>query len=310
MSARPTIIALAAIAAVATGACTDSPAAPAARAADLAGATSALNSIPAAGARNLLVSFPGWDSRRDQALTLTGRLYLPAAASTPARAIVALHGCGGLYTASGRTFAEFTTLGTALADSGYAVLFVDSFGPRSAYFTGGVCGDDSNTKIDEAVERVEDAYHALAYLRTLTTLVRADSAAIVGWSNGGTAAMSAMASTDNPVVLPAQGGFTRAAVVYGGCGMSNRYDGLSKSTWRPYAPTRVITAGLDPLHTNCVTRVNLAHTLGTSAADLQLVTYANAKHGFNRAGVQSGSWTQADLDARAASHTLLFAFLK
>src|SRR5207237_770912 len=62
---------------------------------------------------------------------LSALLFRPAGAG-PFAAMVALHGCGGLYTnrTRGTLDRRFADWGARLSALGYAVLFPDSFGPR------------------------------------------------------------------------------------------------------------------------------------------------------------------------------------
>src|SRR5204863_9356923 len=67
---------------------------------------------------------------KDGGITLRAMLYRPPD-SGPVAAVVALHGCGGLWTKSGRVTPRFDDWGQRLTKSGFAVVFPDSFGSRN-----------------------------------------------------------------------------------------------------------------------------------------------------------------------------------
>ncbi len=234
-------------------------------------------------------------------LNLPARLFVPAG-NGPFKAVVAMHGCGGLMLDSATVATEFVSYGKALADSGYVALFLDSFSPRGIY--DGVCND--STKINEAVARVQDAYSGLTYVKALSN-VKGDSVAILGWSNGGSAAMSAIANTNNPVAWSSSFKFTQALIYYPGCGLRNQYGGYTAGSWKPYAPTRVMIGSLDSFTSGCQKRVTRGIALG---GDVQITVYSGAQHGFNRAGQLSGTWAAEDYTARDAARVIVFDRLK
>ncbi|HSJ10479.1 MAG TPA: hypothetical protein VK928_11220 [Longimicrobiales bacterium] len=241
-----------------------------------------------------------------QGLTLNARLYVPAGPG-PFPAVVALHGCGGML--NGSTLrSQFTGWGERLSiDEDMVVLFVDSFTPRDLV---SVCGDGS--LINEAVDRVHDAYAGLAFLRALP-FVEKRKIAVLGWSNGGSAALSAVARDGNPEPIPTGGGFRRAIAFYPGCGLRGEYGSPATGTWLPYTATRVLHAGLDPLQPNCVLRVARAVELGASNVTrnpVRMTTYAGAQHSFDLAADGDPDWTAADLSAQAAARTAAVDMLR
>jgi dienelactone hydrolase len=246
-----------------------------------------------------------------QGQTLNARLYVPAGPG-PFRAVVALHGCGGLIingSTGGPTLrSQFTGWGERLAADNVVVLFVDSFSPRGF---DNVCGD--GTLINEAVDRVHDAYAGLAYVRALP-VVDAARVAVLGWSNGGSAALSAVAAVNNPATLPAAGGFSTAISFYPGCGLRNQYGNPSTGTWLPYAPTRILHGGEDDLQPNCVLRtaraVELVADAGATTSVL-MTTYAGARHSFDNApgAPPEGGWLEADYVAQAAARAVAMSII-
>src|SRR5690348_5273334 len=117
------------------------------------------------------VTFPG------DGVTLKGTLIVPAG-NGPFPAVLALHGCGGLYNKSGTLSQRHTDWAARLTANGYVVLFVDSFGSRGA---GSQCR--TRERVARAWrERVSDVLAARAYLQSRPD-IRADAIVLLGWSN-------------------------------------------------------------------------------------------------------------------------------
>jgi dienelactone hydrolase len=156
---------------------------------------------------NEVVSFPSLDG----ALTggaptaLRGLLLRPAGAG-PFPAVVALHGCTGLFDKQGALVAREAAWGELLTARGYIVLFPDSFGPR------GVTSDCEGS-VRPWAERSYDAYGALRYLQSQTGVI-GERVGLIGWSHGGATVTFAVAPTNmaRPTDLP-KGDF-RAAVAF------------------------------------------------------------------------------------------------
>src|SRR2546428_6709472 len=112
---------------------------------------------------------------------------------------------------------------------GFVAVLVDTFGPRGYP---GVFGRHSYNERPDAVNEVTvrplDAYGALAYLRSRPD-VAPDRIALQGWSNGGSAALAAMAVDVQRRADP--GGFRAALVFYAGCGLRGHFDAQG---YRPY----------------------------------------------------------------------------
>jgi dienelactone hydrolase len=126
--------------------------------------------------------------------------------------------------------------GELWAGAGYMALLVDGFGPRG-YPHGfpRFSYRDRPAEVDEATVRPLDAYGALAYLRTRPDVVP-DRIGLMGWSNGGSATLAAMAVGAPGIATPTPAtGFRAALVFYPGCGLKGRF----AHGYRPYAPVRV-----------------------------------------------------------------------
>jgi dienelactone hydrolase len=126
-------------------------------------------------------------------------VFSKPAAPAPFPTVVIMHGCGGA--------SDHRAWIGRLNEWGYATYYIDSFTPRRLKH---VCADRQLT----GSERVDDAYAALAYLRTRSD-VRADRIGLIGFSHGAAAASYTVraenaARADTPP-------FSAAVAYYGGC---------------------------------------------------------------------------------------------
>lgn len=135
------------------------------------------------------VQFASLDGGDGRAPTqLDAYLFRPAKAG-PAPAVVFLHGCAGLISSiSHKIMSRETDWAGRLNEAGYAVLMVDSFTPRGS---GEMCSR-SGFKDWLYRRRPADAYGALAWLQAQSFVAR-DRIAMIGWSNGGGAALFSVA---------------------------------------------------------------------------------------------------------------------
>jgi dienelactone hydrolase len=140
---------------------------------------------------------------------LDGYLFRPAGGDRRP-AVVFLHGCGGLFSrTTGLIESRERAWASELNGRGYAVLMLDSFGPRNH---GEMCSQSGFDR-ELYLKRPGDAYAALFYLQA-QPYVRSDRIGVMGWSEGGGAILYAIRtqSLGRPAELP-QGDF-RAAVVF------------------------------------------------------------------------------------------------
>src|SRR4051794_40046023 len=126
------------------------------------------------------VAFPG------QGLAIHGELFRPSGPG-PFPAIVALHGCAGLYGRRGDISPRHADWAEHLTAQGYLVLFPDSFGSRGAPPQCGV--KDRVTR--PARERTADAIAAKAFLASRPD-VKPNAISLLGWSNGAAAVLYAI----------------------------------------------------------------------------------------------------------------------
>jgi dienelactone hydrolase len=196
-----------------------------------------------AAAAQELVHFPSLeDNGPGQAATvLDGYLYRPAGAAGDGqrhKAVVGLHGCGGMFS---RTTGAITPIYQAWAAEftrqGYVFLLVDSFGPRRHGEMCSIQGLD----LELFAKRPRDAYGALWFLQA-QPFVRGDRIGLVGWSQGGAATLFAIASQNafRPAALP-QGDFRAAVAFYPGACNERRLS----AAWTTAIPLLVLMGADD-----------------------------------------------------------------
>lgn len=221
---------------------------------------------------------------RDEGQTeLVGYLFRPTgeipAAGAPA--VVLMHGRAGAYSSLADGVYESRTLtqrhrywAEYWADRGYFALIVDSFGPRG--YPGGFAAGTYSSRpadINEVTIRPLDAYGALRYLRSLDG-VDDDRIGLMGWSNGGSAALATMAD-DKPGDMR-RIGFRAAIAMYPGCGLQNRF----RQGYTAYAPVEIFmgTADEEVSHDRCQTFAAAAH------GSVVFHSFVGASHTFDDPG--------------------------
>jgi len=188
-------------------------------------------------------------------IELTGELYRPSG-DGPFPAVVWMYGC------LGRTFREReTALGDLYASLGYVLLLVDSFGPRGIT-------DRCDLSTGAPVDRVMDAYGALLYLASLP-FVDPDRVAIVGRSQGGEAALSAVTLGGVGTLFDRR---FRAAIVY--------YARCDASMAAASAPTLILIGELDT-NTPASACQEMMRRRSGDGAPIRLVVYPGAYHSFD-----------------------------
>jgi carboxymethylenebutenolidase len=251
------------------------------------------------------VQFPSADGTT----TLTGFVYTPKdKRAERAPAVVMMHGRAGPYSINVKDRGPYnaSTLskrhkmwGESWSALGYVAVLVDSFGPRG--YPGGFGRHTINERpdaVNEVTVRPLDAYGALAYLRGRSD-VAPDRVGLQGWSNGGSAALAAMAVDAQR--LAGTGGFRAALVFYAGCGLRGHFDAQG---YRPYATVLAFhgTADEETSPKLCQRFVERSRELGS---DITLKLYPGASHGFDDPGHQKVSANRnASVDARASSEAL------
>lgn len=103
----------------------------------------------------------------------------PGGATTPAPAVIMLHGCGGLFTKSGNVKARERAWMELFAAEGWALLLPDSFGSRGY---GSLC-KTKDRPVKPEVQRPFDTLAALTWLEKQPGIAPS-KIALMGWSNG------------------------------------------------------------------------------------------------------------------------------
>jgi dienelactone hydrolase len=236
-----------------------------------------------------------------QGINLKGWLFKPEGQG-PYPAVVLMPGCMGAYAPGDAQEIDSTYLewSERLVDAGYVALLVDSFTPRNAVQN--QCGNGT-TGISEVSDRPQDAYAGLNYLAS-QAFVAANKIGLMGWSHGGSAVMAAMDES----WLINDSSFQAAVAFYPGCGLSNAFGGVQKSSWKPYAPFVILQGSADTIADPiaCTNRVVFAGQLG--AASVTINIFENAQHRFDGARLAADAFTQHDVDAKIAADAQALRF--
>lgn len=235
------------------------------------------------------VTLPSLD--RDDAgapLTLDAILLLPdgpmPAGGFPA--IVALHGCSGMYSSlkgrEDRLSERLMARADMLLGEGYALVFPDSFSARGFRE---ICTIRLGEHSISVAKRKLDALGALAFLAARHDIAH-DRVALVGWSHGGSATLATINARDSDVVAfrdrPGAPSFFRAAVAfYPGC----RAPLAAGPRWEPAVPARILIGELDDWTPAkpCVD-LGAAMTAAARSEPLKVTVFPGAHHGFDAPG--------------------------
>jgi dienelactone hydrolase len=175
------------------------------------------------------------------------------AGSTPAPAVLVLHGCEGYSQ-------KYAAIADGLAKAGYVSVAIDTLSPRGVE---NACTDRSGSRVE-----AEDARATLAWMRT-QPYVDGARLALLGYSMG---AIAILDIVDPSKAAPVPAGLQAAVAYYPAC--RNRdaahlvlplriLDG-DADDWTPVAPCRELT--------------NAATAAGKT---LNMTTYPGATHAFN-----------------------------
>ena len=198
-------------------------------------------------------------------VTLEGWLY-GAGGEGRHPAIVALHGCAGLEDKNGAPSARHDDWGQRLSARGYVVLFPDSFASRGL---GPQCKNEDR-ELSPGRERVADAAAALRFL-TARPDVDAKAISLLGWSNGGSAALYAV----EPKNAPKDVDFARAIAFYPGCRLP-----LESGRWSARLPLLVLIGAADDWTpaAPCQKLIDQARAAGEN---VDIIVYPAAYHDFD-----------------------------
>lgn len=207
------------------------------------------------------VRVPSYDGELDAVL------YRPQG-SGPFPAVVALHGCGGLWRDNGQLSTRHSDWGERLAANGIAVLMPDSYGSRKL---GSQCGVKELT-VRASRERVADAAAARQWLQSRTD-IRPDAIALLGWSGGGSTVLAAIRRDRRPADERAD--FTRAVAFYPGCRVQSE-----SASFSARLPLMILMGDADDW-TPAVPCDYLAKAARARGEKVELVVYPGALHDFD-----------------------------
>ena len=182
--------------------------------------------------------------------------------------VVALHGCGGLYASAGNRKGQLNARHQAMAEllvaEGYTVVFPDSLTPRGETE---ICTQKIGTRMIDQTQRRADALATLAWIGE-QPWAQPKRIALLGWSHGGSAVLSATDGTRSDV----RGQPVKAAVAiafYPGCSAP------LKTGYKPNTPLFLMLGAKDDW-----TPPGPCVALGTSVgAEVNL--YAESYHDFD-----------------------------
>lgn len=246
---------------------------------------------------------------RDGTTQVKGYLFRSASAPAKAPAVVMMHGRSGAYSTNANGRYDATTLsarhkawGLLLARSGYAALMIDDFGPvgHPAGFRAGTYADRPAV-VDEVVNRPLHAYGALRFLQQRPD-VDGTRVALLGWSNGGSTTLAAMAD-DKPGDMTRLG-FRAGVALYPGCGLKKRF---AKDGYKSYAAVRVFmgTADEEVSPGLCESFVARSRARG---GDVAIRMFDGATHSYDTP-IRSRQSVKANAEATAATQADILAFL-
>ena len=218
-----------------------------------------------------------------ESATIGALLFRPADMAPGERrpAIVALHGCGGMYSAvKARREAlsvRHQTMADLLTAEGYVVLFPDSFRSRGVEE---ICTTKARERTVTAVHRQQDARAALAWLQRRDDVL-ADRVAVLGWSNGGSTVLGALDARQGEVASwldadPGKPYFRAGVAFYPGCSAFLR--GARSYT---LATTLALYIGDADDWTPPAPCVDLAARLAAVREPVAITVYPGAYHGFD-----------------------------
>lgn len=197
--------------------------------------------------------------------------WLPAQSEGRSPAVLALHGCGGLYAKGGGLAERYRETADRLHAAGYAVLMPDSFGSRGLRE---ICQTRYRERSVDVAQRVLDARAALAWLAAQPQ-VDARRIGVLGWSNGATTTLNLLEQRRiHPE--PGEPAIAGAAVFYPGCGPLAKRQAVLET-----APLLMQLGALDDW-TPAQPCVDFARSLqAQSGSDVSVRVYEGSYHGFD-----------------------------
>lgn len=228
---------------------------------------------------------------------LEGWLWLSTCAAPRAAAVVMLHGCSGVYPNSygdeSQISSRFRDRAAELNDIGMHALLVDSFSTRDPDNPPATSRQDyCNAHADlvaihatEEADRPRDAqggYTALVALTDGQDRPRVDPVrvGVLGWSNGGSAALAAVARDRWP-----QQPFRTAQIYYPGCGLYGAFGNPNNgtSTYVADVPAELQIGTLDTIASVSACSVHAQHSADAGGEPVGIYVWDGAQHSFEGA---------------------------
>ncbi|AMJ63348.1 dienelactone hydrolase [Bosea sp. PAMC 26642] len=194
-------------------------------------------------------------------------LYRPSGPG-PFPAVVALHGCGGLWRDNGTLSTRHSDWGERFAAAGFIVLMPDSYGSRKL---GSQCGVKELT-VRPSRERVADAAAARNWLQ-MRNDVRKAEISLLGWSGGGATVLAAIRTDRRPA--DDRPDFLRAIAFYPSCRLQSE-----SATFAARTPTLLLMGDADDW-TPPAPCDFLAKAARKRGENVELVLYPGALHDFD-----------------------------
>ena len=225
------------------------------------------------------VYFPSRDlTVKAEPVRLSGLWFAPRNAGGPVSAVIALHGCGGLWSSrassAGQMSQRHAQMAQMLVRQGYAVLMLDSFSTRDR--PRGICTEKIGARAITQTNRRRDVLAALDWVAAQPGVAKG-KVGLLGWSHGGGTVLAATDATHIEVMQFVGQGGTKPAVAiafYPGCtgAVAKDYRALvpaqihigEKDDWTPPAP--------------CVA---LGERLRAQTPALETFLYADSYHDFD-----------------------------
>lgn len=197
----------------------------------------------------------------------------PPAHAAPAPAIVMLHGCGGMFTKSGKLKAIEKAWIDIVHAQGWAALIPDSFKSRGYDSLCGIAIKDR--PVTPGRQRRFDAMGALDFLAARPE-IDASKIVVLGWSNGAMTAMKLVRSGQTLTPKPGEPDFLAAVLFYPGCEAEYR----ANPQYTARMPTLVQLGGNDDwaLPKPCIDMFTQANT---RAPLVDIEVYPGAYHSFD-----------------------------
>ncbi len=182
-------------------------------------------------------------------------------------AIIALHGCSGLYNNRGRFDHRYTFYAERWNAAGWHVAAPDSFGSRGQ---GSICAQTAQERSIKVTHRSDDVLRTAAWL-TARDDVDPQRIAVVGWSHGAMTALEVV----NRSLWPSQ---PPAAIVtyYPGCGGWKR-----RAIVQPAAPVLMLLGEADDWTPAAPCKDLAERFQSTHPGVVSFHAYADGHHGFD-----------------------------